>query len=307
MNKVLVTIANYDYLEYSKSLFTSAKLNGKWDGDFVLIVPEEEKDKIDEKVFNEKGIFIYYVKSLKSNPPVNFYKIYLLDEYFGKWDWIFYTDLDVLFFNKIELDLDTRKKDYLYANPDGLSFLNQFYTKLDWGISPFNSDKTNGSISKEKKVKDLPKEISNVLMEDCEAFHNCFMLFNKRFIELNYFNKLHQTFEVYIDYFNKLLEYSVENGMEPYKEPGSGLRDQPIFNLVFYNQWKYLNEKFVNRYPLLDKISWNMILLENEYIDNEDYDNKIAVHFFRWCLPWDKNNKRFYPIWKETKDRFELI
>ena len=24
MNKVLVTIANYDYLEYSKSLFTSA-------------------------------------------------------------------------------------------------------------------------------------------------------------------------------------------------------------------------------------------------------------------------------------------
>jgi len=54
--KVLVTLANYDYIEYSKSLFESAKLSGKWDGDFVLIVPEEDKDKIDKSIFDKKGI-----------------------------------------------------------------------------------------------------------------------------------------------------------------------------------------------------------------------------------------------------------
>ena len=74
--KVLVTLANYDYIEYSKSLFESAKLSGKWDGDFVLIVPEEDKDKIDKSIFDKKGINVYFGKTLIGNPEANFYKIY---------------------------------------------------------------------------------------------------------------------------------------------------------------------------------------------------------------------------------------
>ena len=189
--KVLVTLANYDYIEYSKSLFESAKLSGKWDGDFVLIVPEEDKDKIDKSIFDKKGINVYFGKTLIGNPEANFYKIYLLDKYFQKWDWIFYTDLDVLFFNKIELDLNLRDEKYLYANPDGLSFINQFYNRLDWGISPynlpFNNDKINLWINPKSKIKEIPKEISKISMKDCNAFQSCFMLFNTRFIELKYF------------------------------------------------------------------------------------------------------------------------
>jgi lipopolysaccharide biosynthesis glycosyltransferase len=291
--KVLVTLANYDYIEYSKSLFESAKLSGKWDGDFVLIVPEEDKDKIDKSIFDKKGINVYFGKTLIGNPEANFYKIYLLDKYFQKWDWIFYTDLDVLFFNKIELDLNLRDEKYLYANPDGLSFINQFYNRLDWGISPynlpFNNDKINLWINPKSKIKEIPKEISKISMKDCNAFQSCFMLFNTRFIELKYFQKLYDSYKIYFEYFN---------------QGKSHLRDQPIFNLVFYKKWKYLNDKFINRYPIFDKINWDLKLLDSGYLDNTDYSDIIALHFFRWFTPWNKNNLRFYPVWKEYNDKF---
>ncbi len=270
--KVLVTISNYDYIEYSKSLFASAKIDGEWDGDFVLIVPEEDKDKIDKTTFNKKGINVYFAKTLIGNPEVNFYKIYLLDEYFKQWDWIFYTDLDVIFFNKIELDLDNRNVNYLYANSDELSFINQFYLQNEW-----------------HRYKEIPKEVSKKEIKDCEAFQNCFMLFNKRFIELNYFQKLYESYKIYFEYFNK---------------GKSKLRDQPIFNLVFYKKWKYLSDKFINRYPLFDKINWDLKLLNEGYLDNTDYSDSIALHFFRWFTPWNKNNLRFYPIWNEYNDKF---
>ena len=65
--KVLVTLANYDYMEYSKSLFASAKLSGKWDGDFVLIVPEEDKGTFDDLISNHKYFEKFLLDSNKQN------------------------------------------------------------------------------------------------------------------------------------------------------------------------------------------------------------------------------------------------
>ena len=100
MKKVFVAVADHRYINYAQALFASAKLNGEWDGDFVLIVPEKEKELSEVSILEEKGIEIYYGKTLPGNPTVHFYKIYLLDEYFKHWDWIFYCDIDVLFFNR---------------------------------------------------------------------------------------------------------------------------------------------------------------------------------------------------------------
>ena len=47
-SKVLVALADKKFIEYSKSLFYSAKVDGLWDGDFVIIVPEGDKGKFDE-------------------------------------------------------------------------------------------------------------------------------------------------------------------------------------------------------------------------------------------------------------------
>ena len=115
MKKVFVALADKKFIEHTKSLFHSAKVDGEWDGDFVLIVPEEDRGTFDEKEFTDKGVEIFFGKNLPGNPSAHYYKYYLWTEYFKKWDWIFYCDVDVLFFNKINFDLTNRKKDILYT------------------------------------------------------------------------------------------------------------------------------------------------------------------------------------------------
>ena len=43
-SKVLVALADKKFLEHYKSMFFSAITVGKLDGDFVLIMPESDKD-----------------------------------------------------------------------------------------------------------------------------------------------------------------------------------------------------------------------------------------------------------------------
>jgi len=100
MKKVFVALANKEYISYSKSLFYNVK--DKWDGDFLLIVPEEDKDSYDFTEFTDKGIEVFFAPTILECEHPDFYKFYLFTEYFTKWDWIFYSDLDVLFFNKID-------------------------------------------------------------------------------------------------------------------------------------------------------------------------------------------------------------
>ena len=51
MKKVFVALANKEYIPYSKSLFYNVK--DKWDGDFLLIIPEEDKDSYDFTEFTD--------------------------------------------------------------------------------------------------------------------------------------------------------------------------------------------------------------------------------------------------------------
>ena len=95
-SKVFVALANKKFIEHSKSLFYSAKVDGEWDGDFVLIVPEEDRDTFNEKEFTDRGVEIFFGKTLPGKPKPHYYKYYLWTEYFKKWDWIFYCDIDVL-------------------------------------------------------------------------------------------------------------------------------------------------------------------------------------------------------------------
>ena len=244
MKKVFVTLTNKEFLPYVKPLEVCAKEVGKWDGDFVCITEDSE-----------------FVKKIPGNPSIHFYKMFLFHEYFNQWDWIFYCDLDVMFLNKINLELKNRQKDILYANDDDLKFHEQF--------------------------SKLPVELNPV--SDYKSFQTCFLLFNKQIIGDDYFSKL---YECYLDYFvyRKIAKYS--------------WWDQTIFNSVFIDSWHELGDKFVNRCPVLNEIDWDISKLENGYYDNTDYSDKIAVHFFSFFPPWNENNLKFYPIWKEYNDRF---
>ena len=178
-SKVFVALANKKFIEHSKSLFYSAKVDGKWDGDFVLIVPEEDRDTFNEKEFTDRGVEIFFGKTLPGKPKPHYYKYYLWTEYFKKWDWIFYCDMDVLFFNKIEFDLESRQKDILYANDCNGTCLKFQFEYRDFEVKRFNEEQ-------QQKYEWIQENWS----WDTPSFQSCFMLFHKDLIQNNTFDNL---------------------------------------------------------------------------------------------------------------------
>ena len=44
---------------------------------------------------------------------IHFHKMFLFDDFFKEWDWVFYSDLDVWYIDKINLRLNTRRNTIL--------------------------------------------------------------------------------------------------------------------------------------------------------------------------------------------------
>ncbi len=277
MEKVLVGVSDSNYLEHFLPLVRSARDNGKWDGDFVLIMREED-NHIDTTELEKEGIRIYYGKKLPANPPIHFYKFYLFDDYFKQWDWILFSDLDVIFLNPIELDLDNKDTRYLYSKKDGLSFMKHFY-----GASDGFLETTPVKLSKEQeseKYKIFEK------YGDGDAFQTCFILLHSDMINEGYFDKLKKSYLYYYCY---------------HELARNSWWDQSIFNIVFYEKWLDISDKFLNRNPALIDVNWELGDLENGYMDTNDYTDTMALHFFSFFPPWNKNNLRFYPIYKKFR------
>ena len=280
MKKVFVALADKKFIEHSKSLIYSAKVDGKWEGDFVLIVPESDKGEFDEKEFTDKGVEIFFGKTLPGNPRPHYYKYYLWTDYFKQWDWIFYCDMDVLFFNKIDLDLNNRQEDILYANDCNGTLLNKQFEHRDWVLEKFD----NEQIEKLKWVTDN--------YSDLKSFQSCFMLFHKDLIQDDTFDnliKLHHEYYVYYDL--------VKHGLT---------EEQSILNVEFIDKWKKLGDKFLNAYSRANELNWEFDKMDEDYEDKEDYrsDGIVALHFYQFFQPWSKHNLKFYPIWKEYNDKF---
>ena len=264
MKKVFVALADKKFIEHTKSLFHSAKVDGEWDGDFVLIVPEEDRGTFDEKEFTDKGVEIFFGKNLPGNPSAHYYKYYLWTEYFKKWDWIFYCDVDVLFFNKISFDLTNRKKDILYTNDCNGTKLNEQFKK---------DEMTD-------KWSDLP------------SFQSCFMLFHKNLIQDNIFDnllKLHYEYYVYYDLILDGLteEQSILNVgfLDKWEELGGEfLNAYPRAQEV-----KWETEKM--KTPYQDTRDYKS-------------EGVTALHFYQFFQPWSEHNLRFNPIWKKYNEQF---
>lgn len=279
-SKVFVSLADKKFIEYSKSLFYSAKVDGEWDDDFVLIVPEKDRDEFDETKFVDKGVKIFYGKTLIGNPRPHYYKYYLWTDYFRKWDWIFYCDLDVIFFNKIDFDLDNRQKDILYASDcNGTSLKFQFEYRDNF-IENFDNEQKN-------KFEWIADNYSNL-----PSFQSCFMLFHKNLIQDNTFNNLIKLHSEYYIYYNLVLHGLTE--------------EQSILNVEFINKWEELGDKFLNVYQRADDLEWDLDRMKEPYEDERDYKKEgiIAQHFYQFFQPWSKHNLRFYLIWKEYNGRF---
>ena len=285
-SKVCVALANKKFIEHSKSLFHSAKVDGKWNGDFVLIVPEKDRDTFNEKEFTDKGVEIFYGKTLPGNPKPHYYKYYLWTEYFKQWDWIFYCDMDVLFFNKIDFDLEDKQKDILYTNDcAGTPLSYQFEYRKEY-VEKMDTD-THAKFEWINKNWGYWDDGPNI-----PSFQSCFMLFHKDLIQDNTFENLIKLHNEYYVYYNLVLHGLTE--------------EQSILNVEFLGRWKELGDKFINAYPRAQELEWEMDKMNKSYEDKRDYKSEgiIALHFYQFFQPWSEHNLRFNPIWREYNDRF---
>jgi lipopolysaccharide biosynthesis glycosyltransferase len=279
--KVLVLVADDNYIEHCKAVIHSAVTVGKWDGDIRVIVPLGTTLPSD---------FKHEVFEVEMHTTENRYnKFFLFHEYFNQWDWIFYTDLDVLFIDKIELDLEKRDTRYLYANPDGNKDIQYQYKIRLWELKNMMEFVTSavhspGQIALRTGWLDLLN-----IKPNQPAFQSCFMLFNRRLIATKTFRRL-------ID---------AAWSLNPFVK----FEDQGIFNTVLHDKWKPLSNKFENRCPVLDQIDWHYHKIHevDGHWDRNEYEDMCAIHFFRYFTPWMPQNKKWYPVYREHLEGYEQL
>jgi len=214
---LLVTLADKNYINQAKQLFSSVYWNAGWKGDYMLLsyeIPEEEL-----KWFQGKGILIKKCEPLYHNniahlPPVVLSKFYLFTPEFKKWKNIVYLDGDIIV--RASLDDLTKIKGFAavqcYLNPR----LHQHFRPL----TEMNKKLFNGL----KKHYFLKKE----------AFNTGVMAFNTDIINEDSFSELKELFNLYREIIF--------------------LGEQPILNLFFYKKWVKLSLIY-NIYPnfLIDR------------------------------------------------------
>ncbi len=93
LSSVLVLVADDSYLPHAKSVMVNAKRQGKWKGDYCMVLPSN----IDQDYFRKRDIHV-----LADDEPRHYRKFAVFDEFFNKWDIVFYLDCDVLIQNPLE-------------------------------------------------------------------------------------------------------------------------------------------------------------------------------------------------------------
>ncbi len=96
---LLVTLADKNYIDQAKQLFSSVYWNAGWKGDYMLLAHEiPEKDL---KWFRDKGILIKKCKLLSKKgwgwfSPIILDKFYLFTPEFKKWKHVIFLDADII-------------------------------------------------------------------------------------------------------------------------------------------------------------------------------------------------------------------
>ena len=265
---VLVTIADKNYVDQAKQLFSGVFWNAGWDGDYLLL-SQGIQDK-DLKWFKDKGIMVYECEPLYHKkvgqkkikyPPIVLSKFYLFREYFKQWERVVFLDSDIL----VRSSIEDFKKIKGFASV-GLNihknYLGEFIQYSKQHI---------------RKIKKMKKNFNL----DKEVFNTGVMVFSTDIIKKNTFNDLLKLF------------------ME-YKDITQG--DDPIINLFFYDKWiklpkmynilvKTNNKDVLTRFNKPEKIKGVILHFSSRNLKDK---------------PWDKRNF-FYKEWYTNFKKAGLI
>ncbi len=216
---LLVTLADENYIEQAKQLFSSVYWNAGWKGHYMLLshkIPEKEL-----KWFRKKGILVKKCKPLSEitkEPKVltTLSKFYLFTTEFKKWKNIVYLDGDMI----------------VQASLDDLTKVSGFWAVQD--LWPTIKDQC---IEKSKDKLRYKKLKRNYNVRE-KAFNSGVMAFSTDMIEKDDFPKLKILTKKYLHI----------------SHPG----EQVILNLFFYKKWSKLPEvynfnPFLMAHPFLTK------------------------------------------------------
>lgn len=225
-SSLLVTLADNEYINQAKQLFSSAYFNAGWSGDYMLLA-HKIPDK-DLKCFSDKGILIrnyegiFAEKDLKKlhDESIKNYekehlniildKFYLFTDEFKQWDNVVYLDSDIIVKSSLE----------------ELSGVEGFWAARDMGFKLKHQ-----FIDNENRLLD---ELKNQYNLNKKSFNSGVMAFSTDIIQKNTFYELK-------NFINKYISIT--------KFP-----DQCVLNLILYKKWKELNISY-NALNVLKRIS----------------------------------------------------
>ncbi len=272
-NNVMVFVGDQIHIDAVKSSIHQARTTGNWKDDIVVILPEGTEHDLKEEVF-------YSNLTVVDN---KFHKLTIFNEYFKKWDWIFFCDLDTIILDKINLNLENRDERKLYANPDGRKDLDyQFmipvkeindlltYTQNDWQrLANHIGDQTP-------------------LKGNASAFQTCMFLFHSSTINWK------KTKEFYC-------------WLNPFTATRNGgtLADQGIINLMYLLNHEIIGSQFVNRCQVVADNFYELELLKKGVTDPANYEAAQILHFGWVFAPWHEWNLRWHPIWCEHLSKYK--
>jgi lipopolysaccharide biosynthesis glycosyltransferase len=176
---ILVTLADRNYVDLAKQLFSSVYFNAGWTGDYMLLahnIPEKEINW-----FQKRGILVkkceplYYKKLIKGYSSTILSKFYLFAEEMKKWQNIIYLDADII----------------VRANLDDLAKVKGFAAVLDLQFPKL--------LFQLKSSKELFKEFSRYNLDE-PPFNSGVLAFSTNIIEKDTFSKLKEFFKKYGKY-----------------------------------------------------------------------------------------------------------
>jgi len=238
MNKknVLVALADRNYLNQAKQLFSTVYWNSGWSGDYLLLAYEVPESEL--TWFINKGIKVKHCESLnieseKIGDKITACKILLFSEYFKKWDNVIYLDVDIITRGSIQ----------------GLT--NDF--------QGFSACYSLGQTLRDNLV-DFSKIPSDILNELNRNFDLNRKAFNSGVIAFPTFIIKENMVEDLLTIFNRYVKYGLFGG------------DQLPFNIYFYDSWFELPQAYNQIVPLHD-YSYNKDLLQGLIIHCVSFGN----------------------------------
>ncbi|MFA5184809.1 MAG: glycosyltransferase [Patescibacteria group bacterium] len=200
---LLVTLADRDFLDQAKQLFSSVYHNAGWRGDYLLLA--HDVPEADLAWFRNKGILIYDCPPLDqgmiandSLPAVVLAKFYLFTSYFRQWERIVFLDADII----VRASLDK-----LLTTTGLMAVTDMFNGRLKRQFESSADPRLFDELSRQYDLRDI-------------AFNSGVLVFGPEII----------TDGLFLQLINLYKKFGI---LDTYGEQG-------IFNLAFYHNWRPL-------------------------------------------------------------------